>query len=409
MGVLLAYFYEEDQPAHVYARYGVMGLRHRGPRVSYAVLRGGGLEAGSIDPWSDGWSLPPGGAVVAAVEPTGRLAASRRAAVAVDGACSPEKALKAVEGARGPGEAGEALASLEEFDACSVAALRADGGYLLYRGRLGVRPLSVGGYGFDALYAATETAPITLMGGEHRHDLEPGEAVYGDRYSLDTVSAGRGRRGTSLFEYIYLARPDSLVDGVNVYMFRREMGRRLARSHQVEVDVVVGVPETALPYALGYAEEKRAPLELALVSTLGRVRTAIMSTGSVEERLMALSLKFNPVPGVFEGKRVAVVDDSVVTGLTLKTFIHRLWRSQAPREIHVAVSSPRIVAPCPHRVQLLDPGTLIARQLRDEHIKRVLNVDSLAWLPLGEAVSYLRARGVDPCTACMSDREVAGK
>jgi len=400
MGVLLVYFYEPDQPAGLYARYGVMGLRHRGPRVSYAVLRGDGLEQGRLNPWSNGWSLPEGSAVLAAVEPTGSLAASRSAAVAVDGACSAAEALRLVEAAGSPREAAEALASSTRFDGCTVAALTRDGGYVLYRGRSGVRPLSLGGYGFDAVYAATETAPITLMGGEPRRDLEPGEAVYGDRYTLDTYSAGGGRRATSLFEYIYLARPDSLVDGVNVYLFRREMGRRLARSHPVEVDVVVGVPETALPYALGYAEEKQAPIELALVSTIGRVRTAI-AQASLEERLMMLSLKFNPVPGVFEGRRVAVVDDSVVTGLTLKTFIHRLWRSQAPREVHVAVSSPKIVATCPHRVQLLEPGSLIARQLSDEAIERVLDVDSLAWLPLGEAVSYLRSHGIDPCTACM--------
>jgi len=399
MGLLLVYFYEPDQPAGLYARYGVMGLRHRGPRVSYAVLRADGLEQGWLNPWGNGWSLPEGSAVLAAVEPTGSLAVSRHAAVAVDGACSASEALKLVEAARSPREAAETLASSTKFDGCTVAALTR-GGYVLYRGRSGVRPLSLGGYGFDAVYAATETAPITLMGGEPRRDLEPGEAVYGDRYTFDTYSAGGGRRTTSLFEYIYLARPDSLVDSVNVYVFRREMGRQLARSHPVEVDVVVGVPETALPYALGYAEEKHAPLELALVSTIGRVRTAVVQA-SLEERLMMLSLKFNPVPGVFEGKRVAVVDDSVVTGLTLKTFIHRLWRAQAPREIHVAVSSPRIVATCPHRVQLLEPRSLIARQLSDEAIERVLDVDSLAWLPLGEAVSYLRSHGIDPCTACM--------
>ncbi len=209
-----------------------------------------------------------------------------------------------------------------------------------------------------------------------------------------------GTRRTSLFEYVYLARMDSFVDGVDVYRFRREMGARLARSHGVEADVVVGVPETALPYALGYAEASGARLELGFVSTVGRVRTAVAQLPP-GERARLLSLKLNPVPGVFEAARVVVVDDSVVTGLTLKVVVQRLRRLYGAREVHAAVSSPRLVRPCPFSVQVLDEESLVARHLGDDEIARVLDVDSLAWLPLGEAVSYLSSHGIEPCTHCM--------
>lgn len=404
MGLLLAYFYEADQDAGRYAYYGVMGLRHRGYSIEYAVLDGGALESGSVDPWSSSWSLPSGYAVIAAVRPAAILAIERidgsAAAVACDGLCPCRRIARILAGARDLGEAIEELRSLLRGP-CSIAGLRSDGGYVLARGLVGVRPLTLGGYGFEALYAATESAPITLMGGEARHDLEPGEIVAGSRYYMERAYAGRGVRATSVFEYIYMARPDSLVDGVNVYEFRREMGRRLARVHDAGVDVVVGVPETALPYSLGYAEEKGARLELAFVSTLGRVRTAVSGL-DLEDRLMTLSLKLNPVPGVLAGRSIAIIDDSVVTGLTLKTVIQRLRRTHAVDRVHVAVTSPKILSRCPYGVHYSREEALIARHLSDEEIARVLDADSLAWLPIEEVLDYLRARGIDSCRECMS-------
>ncbi len=400
MGLLLVYGFDPGWDASRLARYGIMGIRHRGPRIAAAGLTPGGFEASRLEAWRPPEEMtPPGGsAVVAAVEPSARLILARGAAVAVDGGCPASRLVELLS--RGDlGEAAEHVASSGEMAGCAVAAVTAGGGFLLGRGRESRRPLSLGGYGFDALLAATETAPLTLMGGVWSYDLSAGEAVYGSRTWMERVRAG-GVRRTSLFEYVYMARMDSLVDGVNVYMFRREMGRRLARVHGVEVDVVVGVPETALPYALGYAEELGARLELGFVSTLGRVRTAVSGL-EPGERLRMLSLKLNPVPGVYEGRRVAVVDDSVVTGLTLKTVVQRLRRLHGAAEVHVAVSSPRLVRGCPYRLQELDESRLVARLLRDEEIERVLDVDSLAWLPLGEAVSYLEERGISPCTHCM--------
>ena len=395
------YFYERDQDAARYAKYGLMGLRHRGVRLRYAALGEKGFAVSTFNAWSSDPAPPSGYAGVAAVEPAADMAVAGDGGslvAAVDGGCSPGRVAGLVA-EKGLGEAAEELVRSDWFAPCAAVVLTRDGGFLLARGRASRRPLSVGGYGFEALYAATETAPIALMGGSWRHDIGGGEALYGDRYVLERVVAG-GERRTSLFEYVYMARTDSYVDGVSVYEFRREMGARLARVHGVEVDAVVGVPETALPYALGYAEAAGARLEHGFVSTIGRLRTAVSGLGH-RERLMALSLKLSPVPSVFEARRVAVVDDSVVTGLTLKTVVQRLRRLHGAREIHVAVASPRLVRACPFRLQLLDEEALAARHLSDEEVKLVLDADSIAWLPLGEAVSWLAQRGVNPCTHCM--------
>ncbi len=406
MGILLTFFFETDQDSGKYSYYGIMGLRHRGYRASYAVLNGNGIEIGRINPWSEKWSLPKGYAVIAGIEPMASLGLAsgntKKVAVVSEGLCDPERVAKILASFKKIDEASSEVISKESMDSCAFVGLTSDGEFIAYRGRNGIRPLSLGGYGFESVYFATETAPITLMGGEYRHDLRPGEVVYGSRTFLESYVLEGGKRTTSLFEYIYLARPDSYVDGINVYLFRKTMGAKVARRHNsTHIDVVVGVPETALPYALGYAEERNVPLELAFVSTVGRMRTAIAPL-SQEERLMALSLKLNPVPNVFEGKSIAIVDDSVVTGLTLKTVVHKLRRTQAVKEVHVIVSSPKIINACPYGVNNIDPNTLIARVLDDEKIKRALDVDDLIWLSLDDALEYLRSFGIDPCRRCMS-------
>ena len=404
MGILMSFFFERDQDAGMYSYYGIMGLRHRGYKARYASLKDKEIETGSVNPWSESWSLMKGHALIAGVEPASSLgiasANGKSVAVASVGICDPKKLAKVIASREGIEDGASDIMSKEDIDGCTLVGITSEGEFLAYRGRNSVSPLSVGGYGFESVYFATETAAITLMGGEYTHDVRPGEAIYGSRTFLDAQTLKGGKRATSLFEYIYLARPDSYVDGVNVYLFRKDMGSRIARKHDKQIDVVAGVPETALPYALGYANEKGAPLELSFISTIGRIRTAVAPL-SQEERMMTLSLKLNPVPNVFEGKSVAIVDDSVVTGLTLKTTIHRLRRAQAAKEVYVVVSSPKIVRGCPYRLNSIDPSTLIASTLDDEKIMRSLDADGIVWLPLDDAVDYLRSFGIDPCRRCM--------
>ena len=277
------------------------------------------------------------------------------------------------------------------------------GAFAVYRSAFGLRPLSYGAYGFDAFMAATESVPIELMGGVRRGDLEPGLVMYGDREALDEERLeGGGYRATCLYEYVYIARPDSIVDGVPVYLYRRKAGERLAKIHDAEVDVVVGVPETALPYAVGYAEAKGARLELGFVSSIGRARTGLME--DIEERMIMIYLKLNPVKGVFEGKRVAVVDDSLVTGITLKTVARLLRLRYGATEVHVAIGSPLVTGRCPYGLVPWDEAKLAAANLTLDQIRYMLEADSFANLPLEEAITILEPWGVKPCTVCMGKK-----
>ena len=398
-GLLLVYMYNPDLDASKYAYYAALGLRHRGDRLCYTVLDNGKFKTSCLDPWSSEISIPRARAVLLSIGNEDSMYVSGDVAVAVDGACTPNDVARVLSKIEGLGQSVELVKNVEF--SCTFIALSRKGYFLAFRDRQGIRPLVYGGYGFDGLILASETAPIVLAGGKPARDLRPGEIVYGDEYELrfeEVLASSKPR--TCLFEYIYLARPDSVLDGVNVYMFRRAMGEILAEKHHADVDVVIGVPETAIPYAIGYAEKKRARLEYGFISTIGRIRTAVVRT-SVDDRLKLLSLKLNLVPGILEGSRVAIIDDSIVTGLTLKTVVHRIRVQEAPLEVHVVVACPKLVSQCPYRVQSISEDVLLARWFGDNTIKRILDIDSILWLDVKDAVSYLSPKGIDPCTKCM--------
>ncbi len=409
---LLIHFFDPIWDATRYARYGLIGLAHRGAPEAEVVVarRGGGLEGPHIVDLrrlqDEPLELPGGPSLLAA--PAGRVVVTRvssgeAVAVAVDGPCDAASVASLVSRAvdtRPESLRDALLKGVDELRGCVVALLSERGSFAVYRSGFGLRPASYGAYGFDAFIAATESVPIELVGGARRGDLQPGAIIYGDREVMDEeVLEGGGVRATCLYEYVYIARPDSVVDGVPIYLYRRRAGERLAKIHDVDVDVVVGVPETALPYAVGYAEAKGARLELGFVSSIGRARTGLME--DVEERLILIYLKLNPVKGVFEGKRVAVIDDSLVTGITLKTVSRLLRLRYGATEVHVAIGSPLVRARCPHRLVPWDEAKLAAANLSEEQIRYVLEADSFASLPLEEALSILAEWGVKPCTACM--------
>ncbi len=412
--LLLIHFFDQLWDATRYARYGLIGLSHRGVYEAEAlVVRSGVLDGPHIVDMrrlqDEPLELPRGSTVLAA--PAGRLARVRvgdeEVGVAVDGPC--DAALVAEEVARraggvSPWDLRDALAGMvEKLRGCSVALVSSRGSFAVYRSGFGLRPLSFGAYGFDAFIAATESVAIELVGGARRGDLEPGRVLYGDREFMDEeVLEGGGVKATCLYEYVYIARPDSVVDGVPIYLYRRMAGERLAKIHDAGVDVVVGVPETALPYAVGYAEAKGARLELGFVSSIGRTRTGLME--DVEERMILIYLKLNPVKGVFEGKRVAVIDDSLVTGITLKTVARLLRLRYGATEVHVAIGSPLVRSKCPYRLVPWEESKLAAANLTEEQIRYVLEADSFAALPLEEALTLLEEWGVKPCTACMAGR-----
>ena len=409
--VMLVHFFDPIWDATKYARYGLLGLAHRGVHEAEVVVATEkGLDGPHIldlrEVQDRPLEVPKGASVLAA--PAGRIvvakAGSGSIAVAVDGPCDAARAAESIAasatGLSPEGLRDGVIKSLDRLRGCTVAVLSDSRAFAIYRSSLGLRPLTYGAYGFDAFMAATESVPIDLMGGALRGDLAPGYVMYGDAEYLDEelVEPG-GVRATCLYEYVYIARPDSVIDGVPVYLYRRRAGEALARHHDVDVDVVVGVPETALPYALGYADAKGARLELAFVSSIGRARTGLME--DVEERMMLIHLKLNPVRRVFEGKRVAVIDDSMVTGITLK-IVSRLLRLRfGATEVHVGIGSPLVRRSCPFRLVPWDESKLAAANLDYDKLRYVLEADSFASLPLEEAERILREWGVEPCTYCM--------
>jgi amidophosphoribosyltransferase len=218
--------------------------------------------------------------------------------------------------------------------------------------------------------------------------------------SLRPAADPATRQALCIFEFIYLARPDSVIDKKLVYETRYEMGRQLAREYPVDADVVIGVPSTALPAAQGYAAESELPYRDGLMSNRYIYRTFIQPDDSM--RKASAQLKYNPLPEVLAGKRVVVVDDSIVRGTSQEQIV-RLLRRAGAKEVHLRICAPPLRHPCFLGVDLATYGELIAHRLPDvEAICQKLGADSLGYLSLN---GVHRAIGLDSqgfCTACFS-------
>jgi amidophosphoribosyltransferase len=197
---------------------------------------------------------------------------------------------------------------------------------------------------------------------------------------------------------LYLARHDAIVDGVSAYEFRKHLGRELAKYLESDVDVVVGVPETALPYAIGFAEVINKPFEMAFMATGGRRRSMLFSDPF--EKIVSIHLKMNPIRGVLEGKRVALVDDSMVTGSTIKTVSQILRFRVGVPEVHLFIASPPLIMPCPFSVLRLDMKGLLAANLSQSLARDYLEVDSLHWLSKEDVDRVASRFGLKLCGKC---------
>jgi amidophosphoribosyltransferase len=282
----------------------------------------------------------------------------------------------------------------------SLAVLTKRGEVIVWRSSSSLSPLVLGSYGFDMAIAASESVAIDILGGEVKRFLAPGEGMYIARHLLKrfTVNANSERSGLCTFEFLYLARHDAIIDGVSVYLFRKLLGKELAKHIESEVDVVVGVPETALPYAIGFAEAIEKPFEMAFVTTGGRKRSMLYSDPF--EKLVAIHLKMNPIRSALEGKRIALIDDSMVTGSTIKTVSQILRFRVGVPEIHLFIASPPLVAQCPFNVMKLDMKSLLAANLSESLAKDYLEVDSLHWLSKEDVNGVVSRFGLKLCGRC---------
>jgi amidophosphoribosyltransferase len=266
----------------------------------------------------------------------------------------------------------------------------------------GFRPLALGK--LDGAYVvASETCAFDLIEAEFIREIEPGEMVLIDKSGIKSFHPfGKVAPSPCIFEYIYFARPDSTIYGREVYGVRKEFGRQLAREHAVAADVVIPIPDSGVPAAVGYAEESGIPFQLGLIRNHYVGRTFIEPQQSI--RHFGVKLKLNPVREEIEGKRVVVIDDSIVRGTTARKII-KMIRNAGAKEIHVRISSPPTSFPCYYGIDTPTRKELISSSHTIEEINRYITSDSLGYL---SREGMLQAAGVAEgsarhfCDACFS-------
>ena len=260
----------------------------------------------------------------------------------------------------------------------------------------GIRPLVLGRLE-RGWVVASETAALDIVGASYIREIEPGEMVIVDEDGLRTRRFAEAAPKGCLFEFVYLARPDTLISGQRVHSVRVEIGRRLAKDFPADADLVIPVPESGTPAAIGYAEESGIPYGTGLVKNSYVGRTFIQPSQTI--RQLGIRLKLNPLRDVIEGKRLVVVDDSIVRGNTQRALV-RMLREAGAREVHVRISSPPVKWPCFYGIDFATRAELIANGLSPDEIAASIGADSLAYISLDELVEATTVAKNDLCMAC---------
>ncbi len=268
----------------------------------------------------------------------------------------------------------------------------------------GFRPLCIGRLDDEGWAIASESCALTTIGAEFVREVRPGEIVRLDENGITAWRGAETSEGPSLciFEYIYFARPDSLLEGRSVHQVRRRLGERLAREHWVEADMVIGVPDSATAHAIGYAHEADIPFGEVLIKNRYIGRTFIQPDDRLRRR--GVALKFNPLPDLTgRGKRVVMVDDSIVRGNTSGAIVG-LLRQAGAAEVHMRVASPPIRHPCFMGVDMSTRQELIAAQKDVDEIAHHIGVDSLGYLSVEGLREAVELDGGGYCRACFTGR-----
>lgn len=296
--------------------------------------------------------------------------------------------------------------SIEE--AVGKVTSRIKGGYALLilspqklvgvRDPLGLKPLIIGKAG-DVYYMASESTALTAVGAKIVRDVKPGEMVTITKEGITSKMINhRDRQAHCVFEYIYFAKLDSIIDGISVYDARLRGGQALAKRFPVDADVVTGVPESGLTAAVGYSEESKIPFKLAFSKNNYVGRTFIKPTQ--EERVSAVHMKLKVIESVVKGKRVVLIDDSIVRGTTIANLI-TMMREAGALEVHVRISSPPFLYPCYYGTDVPDNSQLIANEYSVEEIRNKIGADSLGYMNL-EDFHYMTG-DLPLCKACFDN------
>ena len=262
----------------------------------------------------------------------------------------------------------------------------------------GVRPLVLGRLE-RGWVVASETAALDIVGASPVREIEPGEMIEIDADGVRTTRFARPRRSGCVFEYVYLARPDTKIAGRSIIASRNDMGAALAREHPVEADLVIATPESGTPAAIGYAQASGIPYGQGLVKNAYVGRTFIQPTQTL--RQLGIRLKLNPVREVIGGKRLVVVDDSIVRGNTQRALV-RMLREAGAAEIHIRISSPPVLWPCFYGIDFATRAELIATSMSVEQIRESIGADSLGYLSVDGMVEATGQPRSELCTACFT-------
>lgn len=265
----------------------------------------------------------------------------------------------------------------------------------------GFRPLSIGRLDNGAYVLASETCAFDLIHAEFIRDVEPGEIVIISESGLRSIKpyVDLERKALCVFEFVYFARPDSNLSGVNVSQSRIRMGMELAKLHPVEADLVIPVPDSGIYAALGYSEHSGIPFEQAFVRNHYIGRTFLQPTQLIRD--FNVRVKLNLIKSAVKGKRVVVVDDSIVRGTTARARVVNL-REAGAKEVHIRVSCPPHRFPCYYGIDFPDKKDLIANQMTREEIKRYLGADSIGYLDVDSMVRACGLKANEFCLACFT-------
>jgi amidophosphoribosyltransferase len=264
----------------------------------------------------------------------------------------------------------------------------------------GFRPLVLGRIK-DSYVVTSETTALDLINAEYIREIEPGEVLLIEGNSLETqFPLPKEKPSFCVFEHIYFSRPDSLVFGRTVNASRREMGRNLAREYPVDADVVVPVPDSGVPAAIGYAQESGLPFEFGLVRNHYVGRTFIEPKQAI--RNFGVKIKLNPVRETLQGKRIVLIDDSIVRGTTSKKIV-QIIRAAGAKEIHMRITAPPLIAPCYYGIDIPTRRELIAANKTVEEICEFIGADSLGYMSLESVLKSVEDKK-KYCSACFTDR-----
>ena len=271
---------------------------------------------------------------------------------------------------------------------------------LAVRDPAGVRPLSLGKIG-DGYIIASETCAFDLVGATFVRDIEPGEIleITIDGKMTSNYDLRDGNTAFCVFEYIYFARPDSDIGGRNVYLARKNLGRELAREHPVDADLVIPVPDSGVPAALGFAQEAGLPMEFGLIRNHYVGRTFIEPSQSIRD--FGVKVKLNPNDNLIAGKRLIVVDDSIVRGTTCRKLV-KMFRDSGAKEIHFRISSPPTTGPCYYGIDTPSKEELIGSSNTIEQIRAYIGADTLGYLSIEGMYRALESPRANYCDACFS-------